>query len=137
VSLKWLLDTNARIAFMKSQPPSVKITLLKQSVESVGSSVISLYELYYGVSKSMRRKQSAETLAAFARYVQAYPWTADCAKEAGRIRAGLERRGKPIGPHDVLIAAHAKTLGATLVTHNTREFGRIKGLKLTDWSTNG
>lgn len=122
---------------MKNQPPSVKAKLLKQSVESVGFSVISLYELHYGVNKSMRRKQTAETLAAFCRYIQVYPWTADCAREAGRVRVDLERRGKPIGPHDVLIAAHAKRLRATLVTHNTREFGRIKGLKLMDWSTDG
>lgn len=131
--IRWLLDTNACIAVMKNQPPSVKASLLEQAVESVGISAISLYELHYGVSKSSRSTQNAATLANFCRYIRVYAWDESCAEQAGQMRAELERRGTPIGPYDMLIAAHAKTLGATLVTHNRREFERVQGLQVVDW----
>ena len=129
-----MLDTNACIAVMNERPARVKAQLLKKSIETVGMSAISLYELKYGVYKSMQTLRNQKTLDAFCRYIEVFPWTEECADLAGQIRADLEKAGKLIGPYDLLIAAHAKTTGATLVTANAREFKRVKHLKVVNWS---
>ena len=131
--IKWLLDTNACIAIMNQNPVSVIEELKKHSVDSVAISVISLYELRYGVYKSRQVEQNKKTLAAFLQYIQVIDWTDECADTAGEIRTVLEKRGKLIGPYDMLIAAHAKCLNFTLVSHNTKEFSRVNGLALADW----
>lgn len=131
--LKWLLDTNACITLMNRSSERVYQELMKHPVESVGMSVISLYELEYGVSKSKKKADNRKTLEGFKKYIQTYSWTEEYARLGGDIRADLERRGELIGPHDILIAAHALTLRATLVTNNMKEFKRIKGLKVVDW----
>ena len=133
MKLQWMLDTNTCIAIMNQHPEHVRHTLMKHPVESVGMSVISLYELEYGVSKSKKKVLNRKTLDGFKTYIQTYPWIEDCARISGEIRAGLEKKGTLIGPHDILIAAHALTLGATLVTHNIKEFKRVKHLNVVDW----
>lgn len=131
--LKFLLDTDITIAIMNDDPIHVRRQLVKKRVADVGISVISLYELQYGVSKSKKQKQNANTLNSFLEYIQVLDWTKECAYTAGSLRADLEKTGDLIGPYDLLIAAHAKTLGATLVTHNLKEFKRVGGLKIKDW----
>lgn len=133
MTIKWLLDTNTCIAVMNNRPAKVRKTLLTKTVDSIGISAIVLYELKYGVYKSKFTERNKQSLQAFCQYIQVSPWTEECADAAGRFRAELEAQGKPIGPHDLLIAAHAKTLNATLVTANVREFKRIKGLKIENW----
>jgi len=130
-----MLDTNACIAVMNVRPAKVKAQLLKKSIDSVGISVISLYELQYGVYKSEQSVRNQKSLDAFCSFVQAYAWDEECADAAGRIRADLEKAGRLIGPHDLQIAAHAITTGATLVTANVREFKRVKNLKVVNWSS--
>jgi tRNA(fMet)-specific endonuclease VapC len=129
-----MLDTNACIAVMNERPARIKVQLLKKSIETVGISVISLYELKYGTYKSKHRLRNQKTLDAFCRYIEVFQWTEECADVAGQIRADLEKVGKLIGPYDLLIAAHAKTTGATLVTANVREFKRVMHLKVVNWS---
>lgn len=131
--IKWLLDTNACIAIMNNNPGSVKQELVEQQVSEVGISVICLYELHYGVSKSSRVEQNKKALAAFLKYMQVLEWTESCAETVGILRADLERTGKLIGHYDLLIAAHALSLEATLVTHNTKEFSRVSNITLADW----
>ena len=131
--LKFLLDTDTSIAIMNNYPVQVRQQLIKNGVDEVGISTISLYELQYGVSKSNKRKQNTHTLNSFLEYIQVVEWTKECAYTAGNLRAELEKTGNPIGPYDLLIAAHAKTLRATLVTHNVKEFMRVGGLKIKDW----
>ncbi len=133
MKLQWLLDTNTCIAIMNKSPVHINQTLMKHPVETIGMSVISLYELEYGVSKSTKKAQNRKTLDGFKKYIQTYPWTEDCASLSGEIRADLEKKGTLIGPHDILIAAHALTLNATLVTHNLKEFKRVKGLNVVNW----
>jgi tRNA(fMet)-specific endonuclease VapC len=133
MKLQWLLDTNTCIAIMNQHPEHVRHTLMQHPVESVGMSVISLYELEYGVSKSKMKAQNRKTLDGFKTYIQTFPWIEDCACFSAEIRTDLEKKGTLIGPHDILIAAHALTLGATLETHNTKEFKRVKHLHLVDW----
>ena len=85
------------------------------------------------MEKSARR-QSLSQIDGLRRIVQVLPLDETCAFEYGRIRADLERRGTPIGAHDLLIAAHALSLGLILVTNNVREFSRIQGLKIENWA---
>ena len=133
MSERWLLDTNACIAVMNGIPKRVRLELMRHPVASVGISVITLYELKYGINKSTKKDRNSKTLDGFLQYIQVHPWTESEVEEAARIRFDLERQGHLIGPHDILIAAHASSMGASLVTHNTREFERVDGLKIADW----
>jgi tRNA(fMet)-specific endonuclease VapC len=94
-----------------------------------------MFELEYGIAKSERGPQSRIPLDAFlSNGFEFAPFDAPDAREAGGIRAALERAGSPIGPFDYLIAAQARRRGATLVTTNMREFERVPGLIVTDWA---
>lgn len=132
-----MLDTDTSIAIMNDSPVHVRQHLIKNPVDEVGISVISLYELQYGVSKSIKRRRNTSTLNNFLEYIQVLEWTKECAYTAGNLRADLEKSGNLIGSYDLLIAAHARTLGATLVTHNVKEFMRVGALKIKDWVGNG
>jgi tRNA(fMet)-specific endonuclease VapC len=92
-----------------------------------------LYELEYGVAKSSAPEHRRAQLAALVAVTDVLPFGAAEAAVAGRIRADLERAGTPIGAIDTLIGATALSHGATLVTRNVREFGRIQGLAVESW----
>jgi tRNA(fMet)-specific endonuclease VapC len=96
-------------------------------------SSITLSELEYGVEKSVAVARNQANLLAFSTLVDIMPYESFAAHCYGEIRADLEKKGTPIGALDMLIAAHAKSLGLTLVTNNTREFARVDGLQLDDW----
>ena len=134
--MDYLLDTNACIALNKGEPASVRRGFdgaLKAGAH-VWVPTIVLYELWYGVVKSARPKENAEGLATFlAGPVRVLIFDEEDAREAGNVRASLERIGKPIGAYDVLIAGQARRRGLTLVTANAKEFGRVKGLAWEDW----
>lgn len=101
----------------------------------IGLSAISLAELEYGLHRSGRYEEKRPALLKTLRPFDAYAFDAvDCVHHYGIVRLALENLGQVIGPLDMLIAAHAMALDSTLVTHNTREFGRVPGLKLADWS---
>jgi tRNA(fMet)-specific endonuclease VapC len=103
--------------------------------EAVAISVVVLYELRYGATKSANRQRALRRIAEFlSGPVQVLDFEADDAEEAGDIRAALERAGTPIGPYDVLIAAQARRRGAMLVTANRREFARVPRLTMEDWA---
>jgi tRNA(fMet)-specific endonuclease VapC len=94
-----------------------------------------VYELWYGVSKSDRFQANAQNLTAFlSKPFAVLSFDEEDARISGEIRAKLAKKGTPIGPYDVLIAGQALARGMTLVTANTREFSRVDGLKLVDWS---
>lgn len=93
-----------------------------------------LSELHYGVRKSRWRKTNQSLLDEFLLDFDTSDYGARAASIHGELRVALEKRGQPIGPMDMMIAAHALSLDATLVTHNTREFARVKGLRLEDWA---
>ena len=127
-----LLDSNTLIHYLQGREPVVK-RMQRASPRDLRLPSVVAYELAYGTlkSRSDRRKQVMETV--FASLAQA-PFDAAAASEAARIRVELEGRGETIGPLDLMIAATALSLGATLVTNNTREFSRIAGLRLEDWT---
>ena len=135
----YMLDTNACIHLLTDRYPDFQRRIL-QKLEALPSDVpvllssVVVFELSYGVKKSRWRKANQEVLREFLRDFQISSFEESAALIAGDVRAELERKGKPIGPMDTLIAAHALSLGATLVSHNTDEFSRVKGLKLENWA---
>jgi len=97
-------------------------------------SVVTFLELTYGACKSQRVVENLARLEQLERVVPAQPLDAQVARDYGRIRADLEQKGALIGAYDLLIAAHALSLGLTLVTNNVREFRRVPGLKVENWA---
>ena len=132
------LDTNAVIAAVNQRKPSVRRRLEQALVDrvTVGIPTVVLYEMWYGIRKSMRPQANMEVLANFlALDVTLWPFEPEDAEEAGDIRAALERAGTPVGPYDILIAAQARRRSAVLITANEREFARVPGLKTEDWAS--
>jgi len=135
--VNYLLDTNAVIALLKDQPPNVRNRLrrLVRRGVSIAVSTIVLYELWYGVARSQRRRENAERLRVFlSGNIDIARFDEDDAVTAGDLRAALEAAGTPIGPYDLLIAAQALRSSATLVTANVSEFARVRGLDWQDWT---
>ncbi len=131
------LDTNVVVAAMNERFRNVRARLEQTLIDDIviGVPTIVLYELWYGIKKSVRRDANAAALSTFlALDVTPWPFESQDAEEAGDIRAALERTGKPIGPYDLLIAAQARRRGATLITANEREFAHVPGLKTEDWA---
>jgi tRNA(fMet)-specific endonuclease VapC len=135
--LKYLLDTNVCIALINERPLSVRRRFeseISQRSEVYVSSV-ALFELWNGISKSQRREVNAQLLVGFlSGPIQQLAFDEDDARFAGELRAEMESVGRPIGEYDLLIAGQALRHKLTLVTANTREFGRIKNLSWEDWS---
>ena len=92
-----------------------------------------MYELEYGVCRSQQIRRNRENLDSFLKYIQVLEWNEEQSREAALLRCELMQIGQPIGHYDTLIAAHARSLKATQVTHNVREFERVQGLLLEDW----
>ena len=131
---RYMLDADTCSSIMKRSNPLVLRRLQATTVSDVCMSVVTKAELLYGVAVSPRRGHDAAALAAFLPYVESLDLPDDAAVYYAEIRADLERRGILIGANDVFIAAHARALGLTLVTNNTAEFERVKGLALENWT---
>ena len=135
--MTYLLDTNACIALINGQPEPVRRRFIRVSAagDVIATSSVVLFELWYGIAKSQRPKMNAERVATFlSGPLDILDFTAEDAEHSGRVRAALEGLGKPIGAYDVLIAGQALRLKATLVTANSSEFGRVRGLRIQDWA---
>ncbi len=132
-ALRYLLDTNICIYIAKQRPPAVAQRFAKLAAGSVGMSLITYGELRYGAEKSSQRVQAIDKLNRLEALIPAIPLDDAVGERYGLIRAHLERAGMPIGNNDLWIAAHALSLGVTLVSNNTREFERVPKLKLDNW----
>ena len=130
--MKYLLDTNTCIFLMKIER-GVVARYRENRAAGIGISAITAAELHYGVYNSASIEKNGRNLASFLIGVETLEFGSVAATEYGRIRAILRQRGTLIGAMDMLIAAHAKSEGLTLVTNNTREFAHIDGLELQDW----
>ncbi|MBN1962504.1 MAG: type II toxin-antitoxin system VapC family toxin [Deltaproteobacteria bacterium] len=128
----YLLDTNTLIYFFKGVG-KVADHLLDQEPANIFISSITLYELAYGIAKSNNPQQRQQQLSKFIDEIEVIGFHHKEATAAGLIRAKLEQKGTPIGPYDILIAATAVANNKILVTHNTKEFKRIKECKIEDW----
>ena len=96
-------------------------------------SVVTFAELLYGVQLSTKKKANREAVDAVARHLQVLQWTPDAAEYYADIRVELRKKGQQLGANDLMIAAHARSLGAVIVTNNLKDFGRVKGLKVENW----
>lgn len=132
-----LLDTNVCIAVLNRRPLSILQRLQAADPRRTLSKVstISIFELSFGAAKSARSQENAGALNALLRSIELLPFGAEDAAIAGNIRADLERKGRPIGPYDYLIAAQALRHNLTLITANEKEFARVVGLKIENWAT--
>lgn len=131
---RYMLDTDTSSYIMKRSNENVLNRLRAVAVTDVSVSAVTKAELVFGVELSPRRKRDATALEAFLLHVEALDFPDQAAAHYGDIRADLHRRGEVIGANDLFIAAHARSLGLILVTNNTAEFGRVKGLDLENWT---
>ncbi len=137
--MNYLLDTDACIYLMTDREPRRRANILAHlealpSDEIVYLSSVTVMELSYGAHKGRWSKANTELLEQFLLDFVIAPFDEKAARLGGVLRAALEKKGKPIGPLDTLIAAHALSLGATLVTNNIREFSRVPDLKVKNWA---
>ena len=135
--MNYLLDTNVCIALINSRSDKIRNRFLQavNAGASLRTSSIVVHELMYGAAKSQRPQQNARIAAEFlSSHLEILDLSATDAHAAGNIRAHLEQTGQRIGAYDTLIAGQALARNLILITANTREFIRVPGLKLEDWT---
>ena len=130
----YMLDTDICVYLIKRKSAKLAHRIADVPREQICISTITQGELEYGVSKSQSVAKNAQSLAGFLCTINVLPFDDNAAQIYGDVRAELERKGTPIGGLDTLIAAHAKSLGFTIVTNNVREFERVDGLKVENWA---
>ncbi len=130
----YMIDTDVSSYIMKRSHDAVLRRLQKVPVGDVCISVITKSELMFGIEVSPRRRQDQAALDVYLRHVEVLDYPNEAALHYGQIRADLQLRGNTIGAHDLFIAAHARCLGLTLVTNNTREFERVQSLHIENWT---
>ena len=131
--MKLMLDTNTCIALIKRKPDHALQKFSKYKIGDIGISTVTLAELRYGVSKSQHQAKNQAALEEFMLPLEIAAFDERATDVYGVLRASLEKQGTPIGSLDTMIAAHALSLGVTLVTNNTREFNRVPKLAVVDW----
>ena len=131
--MPYLPDTNVWIHHLNPAPSIAKTKLQSHSPSQIVLCDVVKAELYYGAYKSARREANLTVLVALFAGFGSFPFEGEAARLCGEIRADLARKGTPIGPYDLQIAAIALANDCILVTHNTGEFSRIAGLRLEDW----
>ena len=129
---EFMLDTNICIYVMTNRMPQLSERFTRAS-SRVCISTITLAELHYGAEKSQRKAINTLAIERFLEGIDVLPFSPEAAAHYGQIRAGLERAGAPASSPDMLIGAHARSEGLTLITNNRREFDRIPDLRVENW----
>ena len=131
-----MLDTDTCIFLMRGESPALAEQVQRVPLAQQVMSVVTYAELSYGVaaSASTKRKRNQQVLDSLALHLAVIDWPRDAARHYAEIRLDLKKRGAQLGAADLMIAAHARALGARVVTHNTKDFGRVKGLDVEDWT---
>ncbi len=131
--MAYLLDTNACVDYFTARYPSVVARIQRSSPDDLRLSVVVVAELRYGADHSARRRTNHARIDTLIEEIETLDFDLRAAASYGQVRAQLEASGTPIGPNDMLIAAHALSRGLTVVTDNLEEFERVKGLKVENW----
>lgn len=131
--MRYMLDTNICIYLIKHKPPQVFEKLQEHNPDEICISAVTYAELVHGVEKNKAVERNRLALTILLSNIEILDFDMKAAEEYGRIRADLEKKGTPIGPLDMMIAGHAKSLGYTVVTNNVGEFKRVEGLKYENW----
>ena len=132
--MKYLIDTNICIFIINQRPAEVRQRLEKLEIGDVGVSAVTVSELQYGVAKSRDRERNQAALDKFLLPLEVLPYEDSAARRYGYLRRHLEKQGTPIGPLDLMIAAHALAINTIVVTNNTAEFERVPDLPVEDWT---
>ena len=133
MTLRHMLHTNLCIRVIRDRPAGLRPRFNAEG-DGLCISTVTLAELQHGAAKSAVPGEKRREVERFtARLGAVLPFDEDAAAHAGEIRADLERRGRVIGPYDLLIAGHARSRGLVLVTGNLGEFRRVDGLRTEDW----
>jgi tRNA(fMet)-specific endonuclease VapC len=129
-----MLDTNICIYIAKHQPPQLKARFERLKPGQLVMSVVTYGELFYGANKSNQRARALAQLGELIQDIPVEDLNSTVGQAYGEIRATLEKQGRLIGNNDLWIGAHAMALDVTLATNNEREFKRIAGLSLENWT---
>jgi len=130
---RYILDTDICSYIIRERPVRVLEHFRKLNMNQICISTISYAELLYGVERSRSTKINRPIVDNFARHLTIIEWRIEAAEHYANIRTLLEASGTPIGAMDMMIAAHARSLGTVLVTNNSKHFSRVKALKLENW----
>lgn len=131
--MRYLLDTNVCVDYLNGRFPAVTERIQQSSPQDLCTSSIVVAELRYGADRSSSRHRNHRRLDVLTAEIACVGFDVQAAAIYGRVRADLEAKGSPIGANDMLIAAHALSLGVVLVTDNRREFERVEGLEVESW----
>ena len=129
----WMLDTNICSYIIREHPISASRTFASYAAGQLFISTVVLAELYFGAAKHPRNQVIREQIDKFTNQLSILDWDQHAADDYGRLRTHLESKGRSIGNLDIMIAAHARSLDAILVTNNTKHFSMVPGLKLENW----
>ncbi len=132
--LRYMLDTNIIIYILNGRSDQAFSEMTRHNREEICISSITYAELYFGIEGNSRKAEAIQRLEKFLEGMTVLDFGVEAAREYGRIRQHLKRERRPIGDHDVLIAAHANSMDLTLVTYNVKEFARVPGLEVADWT---
>lgn len=130
--LKFMLDTNIAIYTIKNKPSEVREAFKAHDGQMCISS-ITLMELIYGAEASAAVERNLRDIEGFAARLEVLPFDNEAAVHTGQLRAELKKIGRPIGPYDEMIAGHARSKGLIVVTHNTKQFENVPGIRLANW----
>lgn len=128
-----MFDTDTCAFILRRTSSELLDRIQKVPLENQSMSVVTLAELLYGVQVSAKKKANRIAVDTLVRHVEVLDWSRAAAEHYAEIRADLKKRGQLIGANDLLIAAHARSLGVALVTNNVKEFRRVKGLSVENW----
>jgi tRNA(fMet)-specific endonuclease VapC len=131
--MRYMLDTNICSYVLRSRPPSVKARFEKTGPGALAVSTVVLAELLYGAARHPKAVAIRREIADLVSRLTVIPWDEAAAEHYGALRAALEKAGTPLGAMDMMIAAHARSVGATLVSNDVRHFDRVEGLRVANW----
>ena len=132
----FMLDTDTCIFLMRGESQTLAAKVQSVPLLQQVMSAVTFAELTYGVQASAvaKRKQNQAVLDSLTLHLAVLNWPQDAAKHYAEIRADLKKRGAQLGAADLMIAAHARAMGAIVVTNNVKDFGRVKGLQVENWT---
>ena len=133
MSTLYLLDTDTCVTLLRRNAPSLLKRLQSINPIHLAMSMVTWAELQYGVQASNRVEENRAAVALLGQHIKSLDWNHEAAMHYAHVRHALKTKGKLIGSNDLMIAAHALSLGATVVTNNTREFKRVPQLSLENW----
>lgn len=134
MSIAYVRDTDPCASILHRSSPTLLQRIQAVPLQRQSVSMVTLAELLYGVQVSSKKKANRAAVDMLMRHLAVLEWSRDAAEHHAEIRADLKRKGQLIGSNDLLIAAHARSLGAVVVTNNVKDFGRVKGLAVENWA---